>query len=166
VVVAFGPFSWQSTAGWMKCYTILAKFIVTMLALIGLISTTRFSELLAGLRKMKVPSVLVIQLGFLYRYIFVLIDIAHRILRARSGRKLRKLPFTAEVKTAGAMLGSLLIRSLDSAERINVAMRARGFDGRWRSISKLRIGAHDFAFIGICAAFMILVHFVVREVVS
>ena len=34
VAVSFGPLSWQSTIGWLRCFTILGKFVVTMLALI------------------------------------------------------------------------------------------------------------------------------------
>ena len=33
VSVAFGPFAWNTTVGWMRCFTILGKFTVTMLAL-------------------------------------------------------------------------------------------------------------------------------------
>ena len=139
ITVAFGPFLFRTTLGWMRCFTILGKFIVTMMALIALVSTTRFSDLLTGLGKMGMPRLLTIQLGFIYRYIFILIDRAHHILRARAARTLRKLPFRSELKLAAAMLGSLFIRSIDTAERVNIAMQARGFDGKWRSISKLQI---------------------------
>ena len=83
------PFILKSTLGWLRCFTIIGKFIVTMLALMALVSTTRFNNLLTGLQRLGFPSLLVIQLGFLYRYIFVLIDRAHHILRARAGRRLR-----------------------------------------------------------------------------
>jgi len=153
--VAFGPFLWKGTVGWMRCFTILGKFVVTMLALIGLVSTTRFNDLLAGLQKLGVPKLLVIQLGFLYRYIFVLIDRAHHILQARAGRKLRSLGFKTELRTASAMVGSLFIRSIDTAEHINIAMQGRGFDGKWRSISKLKIRRADLIF-ALAAVFFIL----------
>ena len=67
-----------------------------MAALIALVCTTRFSDLLCGMEKMGMPQILVNQLGFLYRYIFVLIDKAHHILRARASRKLRNLGFAKE----------------------------------------------------------------------
>jgi len=166
VSVAFGPFLWQSSLGWVRCFTILGKFIVTMLALIALVSTTRFGDLLSGLQRLGVPKLLVIQLGFLYRYIFVLIDRAHHILRARAGRTLRSLGFKAELKIAGAMLGSLLIRSIDTAERINIAMQGRGFDGRWRSISKLQIRRTDLLFALMAASFMLGLYIFVRPVLQ
>jgi cobalt/nickel transport system permease protein len=154
VAVNFGPFAWQSSIGWMRCFTILGKFTVTMLALIGLVSTTRFNDLLTGLQRLGLPRLLIIQLGFLYRYIFVLIDRAHHILRARAGRKLRNLGFREELRTAAAMLGSLFIRSIDTAEHISIAMQARGFDGSWRTLSMMQIRRSDLLFVLIAATFM------------
>jgi len=146
VIIAFGPSAFQITVGWMRCCAICGKFVVTMLALIALVSTTRFSDLLAGLRKLGVPKLLIIQLGFLYRYIFVLIDTAQHILQAKAGRTLRNLGFKREMRTASAMLGSLFIRSIDTAEQISNAMQGRGFDGNWRTISQLRVSNNDYIF--------------------
>ena len=156
--VNFGPFSWDTTLGWLRCFSILSKFIVTMLTLIGLISTTRFNDLLVGMGKLGMPRLLVVQLGFLYRYIFVLIDRAHHILRARAGRKLRNLGFMTELRVAGAMLGSLLISSIDTARRINIAMQGRGFDGHWHTVSQLRISRNDYIFLQIAVLYMIVLY--------
>jgi cobalt/nickel transport system permease protein len=133
-----------------------------MLALIALVSTTRFNDLLTGLQRLGLPKVLVIQLGFLYRYIFVLIDRAHHILQARAGRKLRSLGFKMELRIAAAMVGSLFIRSIDTAERINVAMQARGFDGKWNTLSKLRVRAADYIFVLSVALFVLGLYLCVR----
>jgi cobalt/nickel transport system permease protein len=166
LAVGFGPFSLQSTVGWMRCFAILGKFVVTMLALIALVSTTRFNDLLSGLQRLGVPRLLIIQLGFLYRYIFVLIDRAHRILRARAGRKLRNLGFIMELRTAASMLGSLFIRSIDSAERTSIAMQARGFDGNWRTLSALRIRRGDIAFVIIALSYTVGLYLFVRPVLQ
>ena len=159
VTVAFGPLIWQTSLGWMRCFTILGKFVVTMLALIALVSTTRFNDLLAGLQKLFLPRLLIIQLGFLYRYIFVLIDRAHHILQARAGRKLRNLGFKTELRFAGAMLGSLLVRSIDNAEHINIAMQARGFDGTWHSLSRLKMRSADLLFGAAAVGYLLALHF-------
>jgi cobalt/nickel transport system permease protein len=162
VTVSFGPLTWHSTAGWLRCWTILAKFVVTMLGLMALVSTTKFADLLAGLRKLGVPKILTIQLGFLYRYIFLLIDTAHKILLARAGRTLRKLPFRTELRTAAAMVGSLLVRSIDNAQNVSIAMQARGFDGNWRTISRLHIGRSDIVFIAVAAVFLALLQLIIK----
>ncbi len=166
VTVSFGPFIWRTSVGWMRCFTILGKFIVTMLALIALVSTTRFNNLLAGLQRLGVPGLLIIQLGFLYRYIFVLIDRAHHILQARAGRKLRNLGFKAELRTGAAMLGSLFIRSIDTAEHISIAMQARGFDGSWHTLSKEQIRRADLLFALIATLFMLGLYLFMRLILQ
>lgn len=164
--VAFGPFLWHVSEGWIRCFTILGKFVVTMLALMALVSTTRFNDLLAGLHKLGFPGLLVIQLGFLYRYIFVLIDRAHHILRARAGRKLRSLGFKNEINTATSMIGSLMIRSIDTAENINMAMQARGFNGTWRTLTRLKVRPCDLLFAAISLSFVFGLYFFIRPVLS
>jgi len=155
MVAAFGPITIETTVGWLRCVTIMGKFVVTMLALIALVSTTRFNVLLAGLQKLLMPKILVVQLGFLYRYIFVLVDRVQHMLRARAARKMRNLGFVVELRTAAAMVGALLLRSISNAENISRAMRARGFDGNWRTISRFEIGFADVVFAAAAAAFMI-----------
>jgi len=161
VAVAFGPFLERTTLGWLRCFAILGRFIVTMMALIALVSTTRFNDLLVGLQKLGLPKLLIMQLGFLYRYIFVLIDRAHHILQARAGRRMRNLGFKTELKITVSMLGSLLIRSIDTAEHINVAMQARGFNGSWNTLSKLQIRRSDCIFILASACFLLSLYFFV-----
>jgi cobalt/nickel transport system permease protein len=155
VSVAIGPFSWTTTGGWLRCGSILGKFVITMMCMIALVSTTRFSNLLAGLQKLGVPRILVIQLGFLYRYIFVVIDKAQHMLLSRRGRSLVYLGFRNELKTGAAMIGSLFVRSIDTAEKINIAMQARGFNQDWRSISRLQIGSADYAFAAIVICYVL-----------
>jgi energy-coupling factor transporter transmembrane protein EcfT len=60
------------------------------------------------------------------------------------------------------MVGSLFIRSIDTAEHINIAMQARGFDGKWNTISKLRVRAADFVFILSAALFVLGLYVFVR----
>ena len=164
--VALGPFVWDMSAGWMRCFTILGKFIVTMLALIALVSTTRFADLLVAMQRLGTPKILIVQLGFLYRYIFVLIDKAHHILRARAVRRLRRLSPQTELKVAASMLGSLFVRSIDTAERINIAMMARGFSGTWPATAKLKLQPADFIFAAIAAAFIAVIFFYIKPILG
>ena len=156
VPVRFGPFEWQTTTGVLRSAVVIGKFIVTMAALIGLAATTRFGDLIAALGRLGVPRVLVTQLGFLYRYIFLLIHRADHVLEARSARKLRYIGAVREVRTAGAMIGALFVSSLDTADHVSHAMQARGFDGRMQSLRPMRLktadGVYATAFIAYLAA--------------
>jgi len=154
----FGPYLWHITRGWLRGLVILGKFTVTMMALIALVSTTKFSDLLAALGKLGIPKILIVQLGFIYRYIFVLIDKAQHILTARSSRKLRYLGFNTELRVAASMAGSLFVRSIDSSEKIELAMRGRGFDGTWRSIRRLQTGFADVLFCLLSGLFFVFLY--------
>ena len=162
VVAVFGPWRWETTGGLLRCFSICGKFIITMTALVGLAATTRFSDLLAAMAKLGVPHLLVVQLGFLYRYIFMLIDRGYHVLRARAGRKLRKLGFGDEVKTSAAIVGSIFIGSIDLAQRVSMAMQGRGFDGRFHRLGKMRITGADFLFAAILALYIVGLQFLVR----
>jgi cobalt/nickel transport system permease protein len=159
VAVSFGPWSWTTTAGWLRCGNITGKFVITIMCMIALVSTTRFSDLLAGLQKLGVPRILVLQLGFLYRYIFVVIDKAQHMLLSRRARSLAYLGFRTELKTASAMIGSLFIRSIDSAERVSTAMQGRGFNQDWRNLSHLKIKRADYIFAAAVICCVIVLEF-------
>jgi cobalt/nickel transport system permease protein len=162
VQVAMGPFSWTTTGGWLRCGSILGKFVVTMMCMIALVSTTKFSSLLAGLQKLGVPRMLVLQLGFLYRYIFLVIDRAQHMLLSRRARSWAYLGFRSELKTGAAMIGSLFVRSIDSAEKISTAMQARGFSQDWRNISRLHISRADYVFSAIAVVYLLGLEIFIR----
>lgn len=155
VIATFGPWRWATTSGVLRCFSICGKFIITMAALVGLVATTRFSDLLAAMAKLGVPHLLVVQLGFLYRYIFMLIDRGYHVLRARSGRKLRSLGFAGELKTTAAIVGSIFIGSIDLAGRVNMAMQGRGFDGRFHRLTEMRITGADYLFAAALALYLL-----------
>lgn len=157
--ILFGPFQWHSTMGWLKCLTLTAKFVGSMLALTALICTTRFSDLLMVLQRWHVPEILVIQLGFLYRYIFVLIDKAHHTKQARTLRTLKRLPAKQELRIGAAMIGSVLVQSLDTSTHITQAMQARGFTGQWHSPRQFHIKPADWLFMAIATLYIgLLLH--------
>ncbi len=64
------------------------------------------------------------------------------------------------------MLGSLFIRSVDTAERVNSAMQARGFDGDWRTINRLTIRGRDWLFIAYSVCFVFGLYFFVKPVLQ
>ncbi|MBE0536336.1 MAG: cobalt ECF transporter T component CbiQ [Phycisphaerae bacterium] len=164
VHVVFGPFAFVTSGGALRCAGIIGRFVVTMAALIGLVATTRFTDLLAGMARLGLPGILVMQLGFLHRYIFLLIDRAEHMLRARAGRKLRNLGLRQELKTAAAMIGTLCLNSIEMAWRISTAMQARGFDGRLHTLKEMRLGRNDGVFAGATAIFLLGLYLLARGV--
>ncbi len=154
VEVALGPWIWTTTLGWLKGLTLVAKFLVTLAALLALMATTRFSDLLIGLQTLHMPQVLVLLLGFIYRYLFILIDTMGHMLRARQTRRHRHLGWRQEGHVATSMLGALLVRSLDAAERTQRAMQARGFVGQWPCAQTPTLTTRDWIFMAIALIFV------------
>jgi len=157
---AFGP--WQGTlaGGWLTAANIAIKFVLGILALTALTSTTRFALLLEALRRFGAPRAIVAQLGFLYQYLFVLIDEAMRMRRARDFRGAALAPVGRRLAAAGGVVGTLFIRALDRSERIQTAMAARGYRGELHCLGQLRFAASDAAFLLAVAAYLAACRFV------
>ena len=117
--------------------SVLLKSWASVTAAVVLTATTPPLRLLEALRALRVPAILVAIVMLMYRYLFVLVDEAQSLLRARTARSAAIGPNSGgslvwRAKSAGGMAGSLFIRTLDRSERIYMAMLARGYDGTLR----------------------------------
>jgi len=102
-----------------------------------LVATTPFPELLAGMRALYIPNILVTLIGFTYRYLFVLVDEAMRLNTARDARSVGSGgTLLWRAKVLGAMIGSLFIRSYERSERIYQAMASRGYAGQMLTVAQ------------------------------
>lgn len=133
------------TGGWLSFCSILLRFMLTVGSVLILIATTGLEGVCAALEKIKIPRIFVLQILFLYRYLFVLTEEAARMLRARSlrsfdGRGTGLLSFRG-------MAGTLLLRTLERAERISQAMYCRAFEGRIPTKQTSRISRQDIVFV-------------------
>ncbi len=91
-----------------------------------LAQTTPFSELLAVLRRARVPALLVTTIALMQRYLFVLGDERDRLRRARASRTFtptRRLAWW----TGATVVAQLFVRASERAERVYDAMCARGW---------------------------------------
>ncbi len=130
--------------------SVLVKACLSSLSLIVLSSTTRFPNLLKGLEQLRMPRLMVMILSFGYRYMFVLIDEAMRMWRARESRNFGGR-WAWRVRTIGNMVGMLFVRSYERGERVYAAMLSRGYDGQAKALGSLSFGQRD-AYFAIAAA--------------
>ena len=141
------------TGGWVSFLSITLRSVLVVSSVVLLSLTTRSDMLFTGLGGLGVPSLLVVQLQFLNRYIILLAGEVQRIVRAHSlrsgGRKNGVSLFLS-----GSMLGILLLKSMDRATRIHFAMLARGFDGEIRAVCPLKFSwKRDGVFVLVWIAF-------------
>ncbi|MFH0784881.1 MAG: cobalt ECF transporter T component CbiQ [Pseudomonadota bacterium] len=145
------------TGGWISFLSILLRFTLTVSAVLILIATTGFNAVCMAMVKMGMPKIFAVQLLILYRYIFVLIDEGLCMHRARTLRSFQRKAMG--LKTFGHMIGQLLLRTLDRAQRIHLAMLCRGFDGTIRVRQVLCIKAVDFLVLAGCAALFFVLRY-------
>ena len=145
------------SGGWLSFLSIILKFALTVSAALLLIATTSFPGVCHALRRLGFPALFVSQLLFLYRYLFVLMEEAMRIIRAREMRSFGSRG--TGVKVFVRLIGILFLRAVDRAERIYYAMLSRGFQGDIPDLKRSRIAFRDLGFMAMTIAFLAVFRF-------
>jgi cobalt/nickel transport system permease protein len=135
VTLDVGPFTLSVTReGLRDALSIAAKSWLSVQVALLLSFTTPFPSLIEALRSLRLPAIMVSIISFMYRYLAVIGEETGRMNRARASRSAvveggggGSIRWRARV--AGAMVGSLFIRSYERSERVHAAMQARGFEG-------------------------------------
>jgi len=141
------------SGGWISCFSILIRVMLTVSTLLALVALIGFNPFCLALEKMGVPRGFVVQLMFLYRYIFVLGDEAVRMNRARLLRSVstEKPPFSVYRQ----VIGYLLLRTLDRAHRIHSAMLSRGFTGTVHIVNPMKFHFRDAVYLAASTAILV-----------
>jgi cobalt/nickel transport system permease protein len=138
------------SAGWISYASLVVRGLLAVLGALTLVAVTGMGNVCAAFEKLGMPRVLATQLLLLYRYLFLL---AHEVARMARARSLRSAGGSGMgLRVYGSVLGHLLLRTLDRAERIHLAMLCRGFDGQLRGLSTGRWRVADTLFVAGCAA--------------
>jgi cobalt/nickel transport system permease protein len=153
--VAIGAWSATVAGGTLTAVSITIKFVLGVLALTALTSTTPFSALLEAMRRLGVPRLLTMQLGFLYRYLFVLLDEAMRVRRGRDFRGAALAPVGRRLAAVGGIVGSLFVRTLERSDRIHLAMTARGYRGEPHALTVAHLHLADVVVAVAAAAYLV-----------
>lgn len=116
------------TRGWLTFGALLLRGLLAVAAVTVVTEAIGFTALCNALRRLGLPRILTELLLFVYRYLFVIVGEAEDMQRARLARSggRRGLP----LRVWADVTGTLLVRSVDRAERIYGAMLARGYRGR------------------------------------
>ncbi len=141
------------SGGMISGTVIVGKTIISVAGLLSVTSSIPFYRICRALEALHVPDVLITQLILLDRYRSVLHEEAQSMLKARNirsfGRKGKELFRTAP------LIGSLLLRTTNRAERLYRSMSARGFQGGLGSRSAENISTSDWKTIGIWSFFFL-----------
>jgi cobalt/nickel transport system permease protein len=106
--------------------SLLARSTLCLSCMVLLTSTTRFVDLLRALRQVRLPALLQTTLALMHRCLFLLFEEMSRLRRARRSRSFatgRRHGWRISANIAS----QLFVRTSERAERIYLAMAARGW---------------------------------------
>ncbi|EAT59066.1 energy-coupling factor transporter transmembrane component T [Chlorobium ferrooxidans] len=141
------------SGGMISGTVIVAKTIISVAGLLTVTLCIPFYRICCALESLHVPDLLITQLILLERYSSVLHKEAQAMQKARDirsfGRRGKGLFRTAP------LLGSLLLRTTDRAERLYRSMSARGFNGRLASRSPANMSPQEWKTVGLWTLFFL-----------
>jgi len=136
--------------------TIAMKGNAVLMIFIALLGTMDPVTLGHAMGHLHIPDKLIYLLLFTVRYL----DVLHReYLRLRAAMKVRA--FRPQMnrhtyRSLGYLVGMLLVRSFDRAERIAAAMKCRGFQGHFHMLDHFAFSRRDTAFCTGAALLLLL----------
>ncbi|MDD5292313.1 MAG: cobalt ECF transporter T component CbiQ [Candidatus Omnitrophica bacterium] len=135
-------------------WNILVKSYLSIVCVILMMASTKFTHFLRALENMRIPNIFTMILSFMYRYVFVIAD---ELMEMRQAKEARSIGGTKwfHTKVLANMLGVLFIRAYEKGESVYLAMCARGFQGAIKTIDRLKISGFDIMFS--CIIFAVLI---------
>lgn len=134
----FGIEDGALTVSWpgLERLIVLSANLSAMLSLLlVMLATTPIHDTFKAARALRLPRLLVLLMLLAYRYVFLLMEEFARLRIALRVRGFRNRADLHSYRTIGQVAGTLLVRSHERSERVAQAMRARGFDGEFRTLS-------------------------------
>jgi cobalt/nickel transport system permease protein len=147
--IAVGPLT-ASTAGLAIFGAAVGKAAVGTLSAILLAATTTVPAALDGLRRLRVPALLVAIAAVTWRYVFVVAAEVGRMRTALAARG-HRTRHLLDGATTGRLATALFLRAHARGERVHVAMAARGWAGVPPRASRAPLARADGAFAVVLA---------------
>lgn len=146
-----------SREGLWGTWNILAKATLGASASLLLAGTTPIADILRGLGRLRVPTVLVSIVAFMFRYLDVIVEEMQRMRTAMTARA-HDPRWLWQAKPIASSAGALFVRSYERGERVHASMLARGFTGTMPQLDHRRATGREWAgalavpLIALCAA--------------
>jgi len=128
---------------------ITVKCNAILLAMVALLSTTTIFTLGHAMGQLYFPDKLTHLFLFTYRYIHVIFQEYKRLTNAMRIRGFIPGTNLHTYRSYAYLVGMLLVRSYDRAERIHKAMLCRGFHGRYYTLTQFSIKIGDIIYLSL-----------------
>jgi cobalt/nickel transport system permease protein len=147
--VDLGPVT-VSEQGLATFATVSAKAIIGTLSAVMLGATTSFPDVLHALERLRAPRLLVLIAAFMYRYLFVIVDEVQRMRAALAARGYAPR-HALHAAAIGRVATALFLRTYERAERVHLAMLARGWTQAMPRLNVLTFRRADALFVAALA---------------
>lgn len=142
--------------GLLYALQISLKSNAIVMAMVVLTTSTSILTLGQAMHALKVPQKIIHLFFFTYRYVFVIHREYLRLVDAIKVRGFKPGTNTHTYKTFAYLVGMLLVRSAERAERVHNAMLCRGFRGQFYSLSQFSFKHVDFVWFGVMLGFVLV----------
>jgi cobalt/nickel transport system permease protein len=148
---AIGPFI-ATKEGILLASQITVKSNAILLSMIALLSTTPIFSLGHAMGQLYFPDKITHLFLFTFRYIHVIYKEYRRLINAMKMRGFVPRTNIHTYKSYAYLVGMLLVRSYDRAERIHKAMRCRGFNKKYHSLTQFSLKMEDIFCLSLMSA--------------
>jgi cobalt/nickel transport system permease protein len=153
--VELGPVT-VSEQGLATFATVSAKALLGTCSAVLLGATTSFPDVLHALERLRAPRLLVLIAAFMYRYLFVIVDEVSRMRAALAARGYAPR-HALQAAAIGRVATALFLRTYERAERVHLAMVARGWSQTMPRLNVLTYTRADAMFLTALAATLLSV---------
>jgi|AntDeeMetagen192_2_1112575.scaffolds.fasta_scaffold01602_4 cobalt/nickel transport system permease protein len=133
----------------------VVMFAVRVAACVGFLSllllTTRFSGVLAALRRLRAPPLAVTLIAVTHRYLLLFFRELTRMTLARRSRRFAPESLRSSWRRSGSFLGTFFLRTFERGERVQRAAAARGGTQMTPYARPHPVGLADAAFVAVVA---------------
>lgn len=157
-----GPFNLYRE-GLLAGLSIVAKGTLGVLSAVILSTTTTAREILRGLERLRLPTIMVQIASFMLRYVNVISDEMERMKIARQSRGFDATG-VKHWKVIATSAAALFIRSYERGERVHLAMLSRGFDGELPHTEVKSVGAQAWLIALTIPTFALITSIFVRMI--
>lgn len=105
------------------------KSLTSLYIMFMIFSSQPIIELLNGLAYMKLPKLFISIVFLSWRYVFLLGEKLSNMYKALIARLFKPSVRKSSLKIYGQVMGGMLIKSIDTSDKVYRAMVSRGFDG-------------------------------------
>ncbi|MCC2096691.1 MAG: cobalt ECF transporter T component CbiQ [Hyphomicrobiales bacterium] len=140
-----------SSRGLVRAVSIILSVNAAVLTVLALLSTLEPVRLARALGSLGLPTGLTHLLFFLIRYLGIFREEFAQGIEAMRARGFRPGLSRHAMRSYGNLIGMLLVRSIERAERVDEAMRCRGFTGRFPMRGVRPLTPFDYRFMVIAS---------------